>query len=220
MWTLAFEFSSDVRSVAVVHEGEHPVVVGRASVKEVRRTPGLALVEQALREASVDREQVGRLAVGLGPGSYTGIRIALALVQGWQLGSGIPSVGLCSADVLIEQEWRRGRRGRVHVVVDAQRGDLYHGVYGLSDETWDTLSPLKIESVAGLLEDGAAWIDPESSPRLPWAEAVFPDAGILGCMAVNHTTSVPASQLEPVYLRETEFVKAPPFRVVPGITGP
>jgi tRNA threonylcarbamoyladenosine biosynthesis protein TsaB len=220
MWTLAFEFSSDVRSVAVVQATDDPVVLGRASVKEVRRTPGLALVEEALREASVDREQIGRLAVGLGPGSYTGIRIALALAQGWQLAAEVPSVGIASAEVLIHQEWRRGRRGRIHLVVDAQRGDLYHGIYTLLESGWETAAALKIEPASRLAEDGAAWIAPETSPLLPWAEPVFPDAGILGCMAASHPTPIPASQLEPVYLRATTFVKAPPLRQIPGITAP
>jgi tRNA threonylcarbamoyladenosine biosynthesis protein TsaB len=218
MWTLAFEFSSDVRSVAVVREGANPVVAGRAVVKEVRRTPGLALVQAALQEASVDRGQITRLAVGLGPGSYTGIRIALALAQGWQLAAGVPSVGLCSAEVMIEQEWRRGRRGKVHVVVDAQRGDLYHGVYGLAESGWETVAGLKIEPASALLLDGCDWISPEAAPRLDWAEPVFPDAGVLGCMAAHHPNPVPAAVLEPVYLRETAFLKAPPVRLIPGIT--
>jgi tRNA threonylcarbamoyl adenosine modification protein YeaZ len=220
MWTLAFEFSSDVRSVAVVRGGAKPVVAGRAVVKDVRRTPGLALVQAAMQEASVDRGQITRLAIGLGPGSYTGIRIALALAQGWQLASGASSVGLCSAEVMIEQVWRLGRRGKVHVVVDAQRGDLYHGVYGLVETGWETVTGLKIEPASALSADGADWISPEAVPSLDWAEPVFPDAGILGCMAVNHPSPVPAAMLEPVYLRETAFLKAPPVRLIPGITIP
>jgi tRNA threonylcarbamoyl adenosine modification protein YeaZ len=219
MWTLAFEFSSDVRSVAVVRSAEEPAVAGRASVREVRRTPGLALVEAALREAGVRREEITRLAVGLGPGSYTGIRISLALVQGWQLANGTPSVGRTSADVLAEQEWRRGRRGRLHLVVDAQKGDLYHGVYGLNEAAWTVLEPLGIVPASALRNDGESWITPEAAPRLAWAEPVFPDAGILGQLAARADTVRPAFQLEPVYLRETSFVKAPPQRVIPGLTG-
>ena len=46
------------------------------------------MIEEALREAGLEREQIEVLAVGLGPGSYTGIRVALSLAQGWQLASG------------------------------------------------------------------------------------------------------------------------------------
>jgi tRNA threonylcarbamoyl adenosine modification protein YeaZ len=219
MWTLAFEFSSDVRSVAVVRSAGEPSVAGFASVREVRRTPGLALVEAALREAGVRREEITRLAVGLGPGSYTGIRIALALVQGWQLATGVPSVGLRSADVLAEQEWRRGVRGRLHLVVDAQKGDLYHGPYELDEAGWAATQPLAIVPAATLQNDGERWITPEPAPRLAWAEAVFPDAGTLGRLAAASAALRPAFQLEPVYLRETAFIKAPPLRAIPGLPG-
>ncbi len=217
MWTLAFEFSSDVRSVAVVRSTEEPTVAGFASVREVRRTPGLALVEAALREAGVRREEISRLAVGLGPGSYTGIRIALALVQGWQLATGIPSMGIPSADVLAEQEWRRGVRGRLHLIVDAQKGDLYHGQYELTEAAWAAKQPLAIVPATALVNDGDRWITPEATPRLAWAEPVFPDAGILGQRAAKIDAVRPAFQLEPVYLRETAFVKAPVPRAIPGL---
>jgi len=50
--------------------------------------PPLRLVERALAEAKVERGQIECVAVGLGPGSYTGIRGAIALAQGWQLARG------------------------------------------------------------------------------------------------------------------------------------
>lgn len=218
MWILAFEFSSDVRSVAVVRGGESPAILGQATVREVRRTPGLALADAALREAGVDREQIGRLAVGLGPGSYTGIRIALALVQGWQLARQTEVVGVHSTDVLMEQLWRQGRRGSVHAVVDAQRGDLYHGGYELEGAGWRETRALEIEAAAALSPDGALWISPEARPRLPFAEAVFPEAGVLGLLASRRTVAGPAHVLEPVYLRATAFLKAPPLRIIPGFT--
>ena len=58
----------------------------RRSRRDGRRsTNALGLVEEALRQAQLDREQIECLAIGLGPGSYTGIRSAIALAQGWQL---------------------------------------------------------------------------------------------------------------------------------------
>ena len=45
------------------------------------------LVEDALRQAQLDRAQIECLAIGLGPGSYNGMRLAIAVAQGWQLAS-------------------------------------------------------------------------------------------------------------------------------------
>jgi tRNA threonylcarbamoyl adenosine modification protein YeaZ len=58
------------------------------------------LVEEALRQARCEREEIETIAVGLGPGSYTGIRGAIALAQGWQLGRGVNVIGLSSVECL------------------------------------------------------------------------------------------------------------------------
>lgn len=88
MTILAIEFSSAQRSVAVVQAGGNgPHAPGSAAeVVETgqRSTHALGMVEKALRAAQLEREQIGCLAIGLGPGSYTGIRAAIALAQGWQ----------------------------------------------------------------------------------------------------------------------------------------
>ncbi|HPU56128.1 MAG TPA: tRNA (adenosine(37)-N6)-threonylcarbamoyltransferase complex dimerization subunit type 1 TsaB, partial [Verrucomicrobiota bacterium] len=75
MKTLALELSSAQRSVAVVlNNAVHEVVeTGPRSVD----APGM--IEEALRAAQIGREQVECVAVGVGPGSYTGIRSAIAL---------------------------------------------------------------------------------------------------------------------------------------------
>ncbi|MGZ5566967.1 MAG: tRNA threonylcarbamoyladenosine biosynthesis protein TsaB, partial [Limisphaerales bacterium] len=80
MKILAVEFSSERRSVAVVENGR---VLGEAF--EMGGRAAIALVERALATSNVDREQIECIAVGTGPGSYTGIRGAISLAQGWQL---------------------------------------------------------------------------------------------------------------------------------------
>lgn len=120
MKILAVEFSSAQRSVAVWEGGGDtaPALLGSALEPPQPRAdqapgPGqpspipsrrsLGLVEQALAEAQCGREEIGALAVGLGPGSYTGIRGAIALAQGWQLGRGIKLLGVSSVECLAGQ---------------------------------------------------------------------------------------------------------------------
>src|SRR5882724_9207269 len=100
MKILAVEFSSGQRSVAVV---EHGRVLGSATETATRETHALTLVTRALTEAGLEREAVDCLAIGLGPGSYTGIRAAIALAQGWQLAAGearLKLLGISSAACL------------------------------------------------------------------------------------------------------------------------
>ena len=77
----------------------------------------LALVERALAQANCRREEIAVVAVGLGPGSYTGIRSAIALAQGWQLGRGVKTLGISSVECLaLAQVMRKAglRRSNKH----------------------------------------------------------------------------------------------------------
>ena len=100
MKILALEFSSEQRSVAVVENG---TVLGEARETAGKHTQAFALIEQALAQAGLEREQIECVAVGLGPGSYMGTRIAIAIAQGWQLARGVKTAGINSAEAAARQ---------------------------------------------------------------------------------------------------------------------
>ena len=72
------------------------------------------------------------IAVGLGPGSYTGIRAAIAMAQGWQLARGVKLLGVSSAEALAAQAQAENIFGRVNLVIDAQRGEFYLATWEIS----------------------------------------------------------------------------------------
>src|SRR4029079_19485717 len=109
------EFSSERRSVAVVENGRL-----LSDVFDVGGRVAIGLVERALSEARVEREQIECIAVGIGPGSYSGIRGAISLAQGWQLAREIKCIGISSIECIAAQAQRDGVFGQVAVVVDAQ----------------------------------------------------------------------------------------------------
>jgi tRNA threonylcarbamoyl adenosine modification protein YeaZ len=100
MKILALEFSSEQRSVAVVENG---AVLGEARENAGKHTQAFGLIEQALAQAGIEREQIDCVAVGLGPGSYMGTRIAIAIAQGWQLARGVKTAGVTNAEALARQ---------------------------------------------------------------------------------------------------------------------
>ena len=77
---------------------ENGTVLGEARETAGKHTQAFALIEQALAEAGLEREQIECVAVGLGPGSYMGTRIAIAIAQGWQLARGVKTAGVKSAE--------------------------------------------------------------------------------------------------------------------------
>src|SRR5208283_4363808 len=102
-------------------------------VETGRAGNALGMIEAALREAKLEREQIEYLAIGVGPGSYTGIRLAIALAQGWQLASGrINVLAIGSAECLVAQAQADGLTGRVTVAIDAQSNEFYLADYVIS----------------------------------------------------------------------------------------
>src|SRR5882672_5700400 len=144
MTILALEFSSEQRSVALARDG---IVLSEAIERSGGRTTNaFGLIEKALAQAKILREEIEVIAVGLGPGSYTGIRGAIALAQGWQLARGIKLLGVSSAEVLAAQAQAEKFFGRVNVVIDAQRGEFYLATWEISESRREEISQLKIVS--------------------------------------------------------------------------
>jgi len=219
MTILALEFSSSQRSVAVLQEQKdaRSLCLGEAIETGARSTRALGLVDEALRQAQVEREQIECLAVGLGPGSYTGIRLAIALAQGWQLARPVQLLGLGSAECLAAQAQAGGITGRVEIVIDAQRDEFYLAGYNLSAGSLREAEPLRLVTAAEVRareQAGGLIVGPEVDKWFAGGRVLFPRAATVGELAQGRTDFVPGEKLEPIYLRETRFVKAPPPRTV------
>lgn len=177
-------------------------------------TRAFALIEEALRNARIDRREIKRIAVGLGPGSYTGIRVAISIAQGWQLARSVKLLGVRSADVLAEVARGHGLKGRGSCVIGAQRKEFYVATYDFGANPARMIETLHLETTKQVAERatrGETLFGPEEN--LPGSQVVFPDALALARLAVGRADFVSGGQLEPIYLRETSFVKAPPARV-------
>jgi tRNA threonylcarbamoyladenosine biosynthesis protein TsaB len=209
MTILALEFSTEQRSVALLREGGAPI--SAVETGGFRVTNAFGLIERVLKEAAATREEIGVIAVGLGPGSYAGIRAAIAVAQGWQLARDVKLLGVGSVEAMAARAQAEHIYGRVHAVVDAQRGEFYLATWDISAEKRTAISPLKIVTAAELAEQ----VRPGDRCVGPAAETVlFPDAATVARLAADRTDFVAGESLEPVYLRETTFVKAPAGRSI------
>ncbi|HSY43278.1 MAG TPA: tRNA (adenosine(37)-N6)-threonylcarbamoyltransferase complex dimerization subunit type 1 TsaB [Candidatus Acidoferrum sp.] len=208
MTILALEFSSEQRSVAVIHGGS---ILGETVESGERSVTAFPMIEKVLARAKIEREEIEAIAVGLGPGSYTGVRAAIALAQGWQLARGTRTLGVSSVAAIAEQARTDKLFGRVSIVVDAQRGEFYFATYEIAETSQAEIEPLKILpklEVQSRANKGQILIGPEAAKISPGGRTVFPRAAAVAALAAARGDFLPGEKLEPIYLRETNFVKA------------
>jgi tRNA threonylcarbamoyl adenosine modification protein YeaZ len=215
MKILALEFSSHQKSVALLETGRGSEHIFQEVVATDYPGRPLEMIAEALGRAHADRASVDRLVVGLGPGSYGGIRSAISLAQGWHLALGTPLSGLSSVATLAAAAHERGLRGVASFVIDAQRGEFYRADYDLAEAGPVEVGKLRIvpaAEISDLAGSGHLLIGSQPMKMCPQLNVIPPSAGVLSRLVSANPLDLKPEQLEPIYLRETTFVKAPPPR--------
>ncbi|HVU27864.1 MAG TPA: tRNA (adenosine(37)-N6)-threonylcarbamoyltransferase complex dimerization subunit type 1 TsaB [Verrucomicrobiae bacterium] len=185
-------------------------ILGEAHETGGRGTNAFGLIERVLAETTIEREEVVAIAVGLGPGSYTGIRAAISIAQGWQLARGIKLIGISSVEAIVAQAHAEKIFGSVSVVIDAQRNEFYLATFKISTGERREIEPLKIVSAAEIQQRPNAneiLVGPEIEKWFAAGQTIFPAARMTARLAAGKT-ELGEEILEPIYLRETNFVKA------------
>jgi tRNA A37 threonylcarbamoyladenosine modification protein TsaB len=128
-------------------------------------------------------------------------------------------LGISSAECVAAQAQAEKISGRVNVVIDAQRNEFYLASYEISAAGRKEIEPLRIltrAEVESRADANEKLIGPEVTRWFPNGRMVFPRAAMLGQLAMNRNDFAAGNQLEPIYLRETNFVKAPAsLRIAP-----
>jgi len=107
----------------------------------------------------------------------------------------------------------------VNIAIDAQRNEFYLARYEIGPDKRQEIAPLKLasfEEVAMHLKAGEIVAGPDADKIFPGARTLYPAAATVALLASGRTDFVAGEKLEPVYLRETTFVKAPTPRILPG----
>ena len=219
MKTLAVEFSSDQRSVAVL-DGDK--LLAEKTESSGRNTEAIRLIESALTQAQTGRRDIECIAIGVGPGSYTGIRTAIALTQGWQLAAEIKVQPVDSLEALAFGQQAAGERGLITYAVDAARGEFYIAKFELGDtgiKKIERTHLIKRREFELMMSSQQMIMGPGLEKNFSAASDRYPAAKDVGGIAsVKKVNFIEASELEPVYLRKLDFVKAPPLRDIPPLS--
>ncbi len=196
MLILAFDTATDVATVALLRDGD---VLGERVSRAVRV---LKDAEELLNEAGIESDDVEGIAVGTGPGSYTGLRMGLVTARTLSVALGVPVAGVSTLDAL-----EAGAPGAVPVI-DARRHEVFTLVGG--DPACVAAASLRVEPGRAYVGDGAVRyrdeiaarggvVPPDDAPEhVPWARLHAGLAREFG----------PGEAAEPIYLRVPDAEKA------------
>jgi tRNA threonylcarbamoyladenosine biosynthesis protein TsaB len=184
----------------------------------------LPSIEYLLSRLGITASEVGGIAVSVGPGSFTGVRVGLASVRGLARSWEVPSVGVSSLEALARAAPEPPPGGWICPWIDAGRGEIYAAAY--TDPSAET-GP--VELIAPALARPESWLaslpacpvrfvgdgarahrellsTSRGSPSLPGSGPWFlaPALGLLGGLRLQGPARGRARPLEPVYLRPSD----------------
>lgn len=214
MKLLAFETATEACSVALWLDGE----VRERFELAPRRHAELSLpwAEQLLAEAGIGKSQLDAIAIGRGPGAFTGVRLAIALAQGIALALDKPIVPVSTLGALA----LRAAGSRVLASIDARMGEVYAAAFELRDGDTFALSgeivaaPADVQlpdarndwhgvgtgfgAAGGLLQQRlASQLAVVDATALPHAA----DVARLAALAYDRGEALAPERVEPAYLR-------------------
>jgi tRNA threonylcarbamoyladenosine biosynthesis protein TsaB len=190
--------------------------IGAFHLREGGRTEHLhVLMIRLLDAAGIAVDAIGGLAVSLGPGSFTGLRIGIGAAKGFSLATGRPVVGVRLTRALAEaaEPWD----GETAVWVDAGRGEVYGALFRSGEETGPGETSAPAAQIARLSDGpvcfvgtGAlrhrSFVEERLGSRARFLEEArsYPDArriAELGAVRLLAGESDPIDSLEPLYVR-------------------
>jgi tRNA threonylcarbamoyl adenosine modification protein YeaZ len=214
---LAFDTATPA-TTAAVHDGDR--TLAECAAVDARRHGELLMpsILGVLDQAGATLGEVTAVAVGTGPGPYTGLRAGLVTARALGAALGVPVYGVCTLDAIARAAVRPAAGREYLAATDARRKEVYWARYAPSGERLsgpDVGPPSGLDPAAPAAGEGP-WLYPAAfgepiGPRYPAASWL---AGLAAeRLRLGHVLSPP----EPLYLRKPDAqVPGPPKRVSPS----
>ena len=212
---LALDTATEACSVALLHDGKvtsHYEVIPRLHAQKL-----LPMIQQLLADAGIGLSAVDAIAFGRGPGAFTGVRIAIGVVQGLAFALERPVLPVSNLAVLAQRAFRERGVRQVAAAIDARMDEVYWGCYreesgemrlaGVEAVLAPQLAALPDDATGEWFGAGTGWgygerinvaLTGQDASLLPHAE----DLLSLARFAWARGEAIPADEAQPVYLRD------------------
>ena len=182
----------------------------------------LPMIEAVLAEAGLDVRQLDAIAVGRGPGAFTGVRIAVGIAQGIAFAADLPVAPVSTLAALALGAARETGHARIAAALDARMGEVYWGVYAVAGEDAEPLGEERVCVPGAVGAPPGEWFGAGSgwaahagtlSRHLTvsgWRGECYPRAGDVARLAAvpsRRGAWVAAERALPVYLRNEVVAK-------------
>ena len=226
MKILAVDSALTACSATIV--GDDNVVAERCELRERGHAEVLMpMIEGVLTDAGLGYSDLNLVAVTVGPGSFTGIRVGVAAVRGIALASGLRALGVTTLEAMAMRAVLDGADDYVVSIIDARRDEAYVQTFEpYGDAVRSTPQPPALEPIASIAEkldglsgtlvgSGAAKLLTAFSVRERWRslDIVVPDGrSVARCALMQQpgSSSVPS----PLYIRKPDTNRAPKRKAV------
>lgn len=215
MLILALETSTDLGTCALWRDGEvceRVCPTGRPHSETL-----LPLVRELLATAGARVQDLDAIAFGVGPGAFTGLRVACGAAQGLAVVAETPLLPMVSLEVMAAAS-QAGAATSVMSLLDARMGEVYVGRYQQATSAWQVLGPLLVQRPEAIELPAAGWhvcgnalnVYPMLSERLAAAGAtlepgIVPRAGQVAMQAVPRVLAgegIDPALAAPLYVRD------------------
>ena len=205
MLLLAFDTATPAVTAAL-HDGER-VVAAATSVDARRHGELLApAIAKVLRDAGADRRDVTAIAVGVGPGPFTGLRVGLVTARTLAAALGVPVHGVCTLDAIAAAV---SEPAELAVATDARRKEVYWARYRRHDASYHRVQGPAVSRPEDLARELTAALPVLGRGALLYADVLThqpgpldPDAAVLAEAVVRGEIELLAA--EPLYLRRPD----------------
>ncbi|RYF16473.1 MAG: tRNA (adenosine(37)-N6)-threonylcarbamoyltransferase complex dimerization subunit type 1 TsaB [Comamonadaceae bacterium] len=135
---LAFDTSTEILSIALSSGPGAPVLEYTGAGGAQASAALIPAIQSLLAQAGLSLGDLGAIAFGRGPGSFTGLRTATAVAQGLGFGSGVPVLAIDTLLAVAEEAHALCGATRVVAVLDARMEEVYFASYEREDGRWLT----------------------------------------------------------------------------------